>query len=162
MIKPGRNIEDGSEERKMPRGSKNQNNKATIELSVTQLPDTYKMCNFQINGHQHSGHTSTPPLIFTLMISWLFTCRKQLFHLLSFGASSIAQWWGMAAQTAVLCALSKAEHNRFAACVTIQGSTIWLAGSCALLLGPQTTHPAAPWPSSDPSGNMALMVACLT
>lgn len=68
----------------------------------------------------------------------------------------------MAAQTAVLCALSQAEHNRVAACVTIQGSTFWLVGSSALQLGPQTTHPAAPRPSSDPSGNMALMVACLT
>lgn len=37
----------------------------------------------------------------------------------------------------------------------------WLA-SYALECGPQTTHPAAPRPSSDPSGNMALMVACLT
>lgn len=68
----------------------------------------------------------------------------------------------MAAWTAVLCAPSKAENNRVAACVTIQGSTLWLVGSCALQLGPQTTHPAPTRPSSDPSGNMALMVACLT
>lgn len=46
----------------------------------------------------------------------------------------------MAAWTAVLCAPSKAENNRVAACVTIQGSTLWLVGSCALQLGPQTTH----------------------
>lgn len=46
----------------------------------------------------------------------------------------------MSIQTAVLCASSKAEHNRVAACVAMQGSSIWLVGSCALLLGPQTTH----------------------
>lgn len=28
--------------------------------------------------------------------------------------------------------------------VTIQGSTLWMVGSCALQLGPQTIHPAAP------------------
>lgn len=49
----------------------------------------------------------------------------------------------MAAQTAALCALSQAEHNRVAACVAMQGSHIWLVGSRALQLGPQTTHSAA-------------------
>lgn len=92
-----------------------------------------------------------------------FACREQTFHLLSFSKCSITPWFSIATQTAVLCAPSKAEYNKGCCLCNNPGHYFfWLVSSCALQLGPQTTHPAALQPSSDPSGNMALMVACLT
>lgn len=149
----------------MARGSKDWNKKATMSFQKHSW-QIHKRCAIfrlmAINTSSKPQHS--PNLYFHDFFFFLhyFTCREQLFHLLSFGTCGIAQWFSVAAQTAVLCAPSKAEHNRVAACVSIQGSTLWLVSSCALQLGPQTTHPAAPRPSSDPSGNMALMVACLT
>lgn len=153
----------------MARGSKDWNKKSTMSLQ-THSCQIHKRCAIfrlmAINTSSKLQHSSNlyfhESSFFSLSLSLHFSCREQLFHSLSFGTCGIAQWFSIAAPTAVLCAPSKAEHNRAAACVTIQGSSLWLVSSCALQLGPQTTHPAAPRPSSDPSGNMALMVACLT
>lgn len=149
----------------MARGSKDWNKKATMSFQ-THSCQIHKRCAiFRLMAINTSSKPQHPTNLYfheSKVFFPYFTCREQLFHLLSFGTCGIALWFSIAARTAVLCALSKAEHNRVTACVTIQGSTLWLVSSCALQLGPQTTHPAAPWPSSDPSGNMALMVACLT
>lgn len=56
-----------------------------------------------------------------------FTCRQQpLFLTLTWHMHRSVIYYCIAARTAVLYAQSEAEYNGVAACVTIQGSTLWL------------------------------------